>query len=191
MKGEGDDEGATYFLPPPELVIDEGEGQGDAPPTAPTENPAPPQARKSDEEEPWDCTSCGHTNPSDKLLCTGVVGEERCMGWKKGNKESYFNKVRDVIVRIMGRENEVEEKAADAFEELVPDAADMFVDVDESPSRHTRHHMQHFAWKDDARVHFEKASSQVGSEFQVSVLPAAGSYTSTINHEDSADGGPL
>ena len=49
----------------------------------------------------------------------------------------------------------------------------------------------HFAWKDVERTHFQKAASRVGQEYQVDILPAAGSHTDTSNKEVSVDGGAL
>ncbi|KAL7545608.1 hypothetical protein ACHAWF_008952 [Thalassiosira exigua] len=49
--------------------------------------------------------------------------------------------------------------------------------------------IDHNAWKDE-RTHFEKSSSRVGPDFQVSMLPVAGSHSSS-NSEVSYDGGAL
>ena len=168
-----------------------GEDQGDPPQTSSKVNPASPR-----EEGPWDCASCGHTNVSAKSRCTGVIGEGRCMAWRGGKRlpKPYLSKVRDVIERVLEKKSVAEAKAADAYVDLVPDASDMFMDQKDkkrepSPSHSNRQDINHFDWKDE-RTHFEKSSSRVGPEFQVDVLPAAGSYTSTIN-TDVHDGGAL
>lgn len=230
----------------------------------------------SRDEGPWECSSCGFSNASVKARCTGKDEEgHRCMAWRGGKRrpKPYFNKIRDVIERVLEKKNEVETKAADKLLEIVPDAHDIFAEQKEkkieaskekkteapkqknteaskeekianlltkteasqekktevsspsrssiavtqeektddeksdkkpqmmtSPSRTTRQninndndddHRQHFAWKDE-RTHYEKSTSRVGSEFQVSVLPAAGSYTSTnTTTSDGYDGGVL
>ncbi|KAL7535320.1 hypothetical protein ACHAXR_010414, partial [Thalassiosira sp. AJA248-18] len=190
VKGEGDEEGAIYFLPPGVTMSNEVEDQKvSSQQSAPKESPAPR------EEGPWDCASCGHTNESTKSRCTGAAGEGRCMAWRGGKRcpKPYFNKVRDVIERVLEKKNEVEAKAAHAYLELVPDASGMFTDqkgrkTEPSPPRNTRKNDNHFSWKDVERTHYEKTSSRVGTEFQVSVLPAAGSHTST-NADDDREGG--
>lgn len=127
-----------------------------------SKSPAP------NEDAPWDCCD---TNGSEKSRCTG----------RKRLRGNYFRKVRDVIERVLEKKNTAEAMAADAYLEIVPDASDMFTDKEEKsepscPSRQ-RHNNNHFSWKDE-RTHFEKSSSRVGPDFQVDVLPAAGSHTS-------------
>lgn len=95
--------------------------------------------------------------------------------------------------------------AADSYLELIPNGADMFLtdqkdktggsESPSSPSRGTPRqvHINHFAWKDE-RTHYEKASSRVGPEYQVDILPVAGSYTfnsSAKNTTEVNDGGAL
>lgn len=59
------------------------------------------------------------------------------------------------------------------------------------PSQPIRHTVNHFSWKDE-RTHYEKSASRVGPEFQVDVLPAAGSYAATNNNKiDVHDGGAM
>ncbi len=196
MKGEGKDEGLTYFLPPGMTMGREREEQEDMPDTSPsTEN-------AFREDGPWRCSSGGHTNGTAKSRCTRSIDEgQRCMAWRDGKRcrKPYFSKVRDVIERVLERNNEAEAIAAKAFTELVPHVADLFgrkKDENEiegsksSPSSQPRQKNDLCAWKDE-RTHFNKSSSRIGSEFQVDTLPEAGSYTYSANHTDAEDGGAL
>eukprot|EP00571_Detonula_confervacea_P010382 CAMPEP_0172302104 /NCGR_PEP_ID=MMETSP1058-20130122/3859_1 /TAXON_ID=83371 /ORGANISM="Detonula confervacea, Strain CCMP 353" /LENGTH=552 /DNA_ID=CAMNT_0013012461 /DNA_START=38 /DNA_END=1696 /DNA_ORIENTATION=- len=192
-KGEGDEIGATYFMPPGVTMGNKGEDQDDVPQTTSAkDNPA---TRK---EGPWDCATCGHTNVSAKSRCTGVVGDTKCMAWRGGKRvrKPYFSKVRDVIERVLEKKNEVEAMAADSYIEIIPDANYTFIreqkdkKSEPSPSLQIRQNINHFAWKDE-RTHYEKSSSRVGPMFQVDVLPAAGSYTATNNNTDVDDGGAM
>lgn len=112
-------------------------------------------------------------------------------------KRSHFIKVRDLLERVFEKKNDAESKAADAYLKIVPDAFDMFTEKKDktsetppSPSRSRQSICAHSAWKDE-RIHFEKASSRVGPEFQVDVLPAAGSYYTSTKTSDVFDGGDL
>lgn len=190
VKGEGNSDGAIYFLPPGVKLEKEGDPQDDAPqPNKDMANPVAPSPTAEEAATTWSCTACGHTNPSSRSRCSGTIGEGKCMAWRGGKRVAYFTKVRDVIERILEKQNEEETKAADAFLKLLPpEGVDMFKEQKEkksekseqppSPSRQTRH-SNHFSWKDVERVHFDKTSSRVGSEYQVDVLPNAGSYTTT------------
>ena len=193
MNGEGDKEGATYFLPPGVTMVNKCGDQEDAPQqTSSKEKPAP---REEEEGNPWICTACLHTNISAKYRCNCITGEGRCMAWrggKRGVAKPYFRKVRDVIERVLEKKSVAEAKAADAFVELVPEASEMFTDKKEkkyelSPHPDNQKKINHFAWKDE-RTHYEKSSSRVGPEFQVAILPAAGSYTytTTVGHDGDA-----
>ena len=176
------------------------------------------QLAEEEEAGPWDCTVCGHTNASpNSRRCTGPnpnpnKADTKCMAWRGGKRLQYYKKIKDVLVHILEKKNEVETKAADAYIELFPDGADMLKDKDKSasspppsspPQRSTgepsapfrtspRHEAVHFAWKDE-RTHYEKLTSRIGSEFQVDFLPAAGSYTDSSEYPSNevADGGKL
>lgn len=178
----------------------EGEEQEFAPQTPTKENTSPPI-----EDETWICTSCGHTNGTAKSRCTGTFGEgQRCMAWRGGKRlrRPYFSKVRDVIERILEKNNEAEAIAADAYTELVPYVADIFGEqkdkkdpkdskrVPYSPSSQTRQNNDLCAWKHE-RTHYNNSSSRVGPEFQVDSLPEAGSYTNPTSNADAEDGGAL
>ena len=247
VKGEGEDEGAKYFVPLGITMGKKGEqnespAQDDASQSSPIsketqETPTPASPSKSSDEGPWECSNCGHTNPGTNQRCTGKTAIARCMAWRGGKrlKKQYFSKLRDVIQRVLEKKSEAEEKAATAYLELVPDAPDLFVDKDKmpkaetpkeegkkieptspqkervktpppeeedqntetdasSPSKNTRksiNSISHSAWKYET-THFEKSCSRVGPEYHVSVLPVAGSYTSsTTPNTDSYDGGAL
>ena len=152
------------------------------------------------QEESWDCPSCGHANPSTKARCTEIVGERRCRAWRGGKRLPYFSKVRDVIERILEKKGAAEAKAADAYLELATDASDIFAGHQKdkkgvpSPSSSikllTESKTNDLAWKDE-RTHFEKSSSRVGPEFQVDVLPDAGSHASSTTSTGGHDGGAL
>lgn len=201
VKGEGKDEGLTFFLPPGVTMGHEGEEHKDTPQSPSKENPSPPI-----DDGPWLCASCGHTNVTAKSRCSGSFGEGlRCKAWRAGKRirKSYFSKVRDVIERILEKNNEAEAIAADAYTELVPHhAAELFTErkdkkeprgsnsVPSSPSSQTRQKNDLCSWKDE-RTHYNKTSSRVGSEFQVATLPEAGSCTNPTNHTDAEDGGAL
>ena len=130
---------------------------------------------------------------------------------KKIKKQLYYIKIRHVIEHILQKENDVDEKAANAYCEEVSDAMEIFGDYsnnnhdddgsdiiskdgdnsdeeegdedDDSSSlppqppspRLTRQRFSDIAWKEN-RTHYEKSSSRVGVEYQVDVLPVAGSY---------------
>ena len=178
----------------------EGEEQEYTPQTSTKKNASPPN-----EDETWICASCGHTNSNAKSRCTGTFGEgQRCMTWRGGKRlrKPYFSKVRDVIERILEKNNEAEAIAADAYTELVPYVTDLFAEQKEkidpkgsrsvvpySPSTHTRQKIDLCEWKHE-RTHYNKSSSRVGPEFQVDSLPKAGSCTNPTN-ADTEDGGAL
>ncbi len=200
VEGEGKDEGLTYFLPPGVTMGHEGEEHEDTPQSPSKENPSPPI-----DDGPWICASCGHTNVTAKSRCNGTFGEGlRCLAWRGGKRvrKPYFNKVRDVIERILEKNNEAEAIAADAYTELVPHVADLFTEQKDkkgmkgsrsepsSPSSQTRQKIDLCSWKDE-RTHYKKSSSRIGSEFQVDTLPEAGSCTNPTNHTDADDGGAL
>ena len=58
------------------------------------------------------------------------------------------------------------------------------------PSRKSQLNIDDSVWKDE-RTHYEKSSSRVGPEFQVSTLPSAGAYASTNKHPDALCGGAM
>ncbi|KAL9189308.1 hypothetical protein ACHAXT_011798 [Thalassiosira profunda] len=209
-KGEGDEEGATYFLPPGVTMDSSGKGDDSKDTDADVAGgePKSPSKEKSATtvvrpEGPWECKACGHTNTAEKSRCTGTVGEGKCYAWRGGKRlrKPYLSRVRDVIERVLERKTDAEATAADAFLELVPNAFEVFVESKKdkapskrvaeeepsSPSRDTRS-ADMYAWKEE-RTHYEKASSRVGSEYQVDVLPLAGSHTSAKS--DAFDGGAL
>lgn len=178
----------------------EGEEQEFTPQTPTKENTSPPI-----EDETWICASCGHTNGTAKSRCSGTFGEgQRCMAWRGGKRlrKPYFSKVRDVIERILEKNNEAEAIAADAYTELVPYVADIFGEQKDkkdpkdskslpySPSSQTRQKIDLCAWKHE-RTHYNKSSSRVGPEFQVDSLPKAGSCTNPTSNADAEDGGAL
>ena len=138
-----------------------------------------------EQEEPIaDGPSCGHINGTAKSRCNGIFCEgQRKMRLRK--PKPYFSKVRDVIERVLEKNNETEAMAADAYTELVGGKS-----LPPSPSRKTLEKIDLCAWKDE-RTHFSKSSSRVGPEFQVGTLPKAGSCTNSTNHTDAEDGGAL
>jgi hypothetical protein len=159
----------------------EAEEQEDKPHTPSKENSSPPIA---------DGPSCGHTNGIARSRRNGIVGEgQRCMAWRVAMRlltpKPYFSKVSDVIERVLEKNNETEAIAADAYTELVGSKS-----LPSSPSRKTREKIDLCAWKDE-RIHYNKSSSRVGPEFQVSTLPKAGSGRNPTNHTDAQDGGAL
>ena len=141
---------------------------------------------------------------------------------KKTKKQLYYIKIRHVIEHILEKENEVDEKAANAYCEEVSDAMEIFGDYsnnnhdddgsdsiskdgdnsdeeegdedDDSSSlppqppspRLTRQRFSDIAWKEN-RTHYEKSSSRVGVEYQVDVLPVAGSYQQKSEDDEEED----
>jgi len=227
-KGEGEAEGTTYFLPPGISMDDK-----DSVISSPTQNESNTSSaqnvnnKEEDEEDdgPWDCPSCGYTNTTSKARCTNILRDntgdgrqDKCMAWREGKRKKYFKKIKDVLQRVLEKKNEAESMAADAFLELIPDGADIFLSNQKrdkgsgdpslsptpdkrytdaynphSPDRLTprQHHSIHFGWKDEGRMHYEKTESKVGPEYQVDILPTAGSYATTDNTTDVNDGGAL
>jgi hypothetical protein len=200
VKGEGKDEGLTHFLPPGVMMGRECEEQEDAP-----RHRSPSKENAFREEGPWTSSSCGHTNSTVKSRCNGSFDDgQRCMAWRDGKRchKPYFSRVRDVIERVLEKNNEVEAVAAEAFTELVPHVADLFgAKKDEkemegsagspsAPSSQIRQKNDLCAWKDE-RIHYNKSSSRVGTEFQVDTYPKAGSYAYSENHTDAEDRGAL
>ena len=199
VEGEGKDEGLTYFLPPGVTMGHEGEEHIDTPQSPSKENPSPPI-----DDGPWLCASCGHTNVTAKSRCCGSFGEGlRCMAWRGGKRvrKPYFSRVRDVIERVLEKNNEAEAIAADAYTELVPHVADLFTEQEDkkeprdsksvpSSSSQTRQKNDLSSWKDE-RTHYNKSSSRIGSEFQVARPPKAGSCPNPTNHTIAEDGGAL
>ena len=139
----------------------------------------------------------------------GTIRCEACFGWRENStavvvvdkgrnstttkKPQYYTKMKHVIGQILKKENEVETKAAEAYETVVSDAMELFgastsddeeddgvnnhYEVPMSPTaRMTRQRFSDIAWKEN-RTHYEKSSSRVGVEYQVDVLPAVGSHT--------------
>ena len=101
-------------------------------------------------------------------------------------KAPTFLNTQDVIARVLKRESKTEATAADAYLELIKRR-----NAQLSPSRSSSRNMTtHFAWKDE-RTHYEKASSRIGNEYQVHVLPSAGSHMTSTTDTDGHDGGPL
>ncbi|KAL3786167.1 hypothetical protein ACHAW5_008784 [Stephanodiscus triporus] len=152
VKGEGEDEGLTYFVPPGVIMGDEEEGVG-----------------------PCDCTNVGA-----KPRCAGTVGGSRnqmACRCRKRHRKAYFTKVCDVVKRVLEKNNAAEAAAAEAYTELVPDVA-MFTEQKDKKEQKDKHSGQ--LWKDE-RTHFNKSSSRVGPEYQVLALPTVGSYTSSSN----------
>ena len=122
----------------------------------------------------------------------------------------------------MQKENEVDEKATNAYCEEVSDAMELFCyysnnnnnddgsdtisrngdnsdddedDEDDDSSslppqppspRLTRQRFSDIAWKEN-RTHYEKSSSRVGVEYQVDVLPVAGSYQQKSEDDEEDD----
>jgi hypothetical protein len=191
----------------------------------------------------WKC-NCGVTNEENTIRCM------ECFGWKEaaeGNnnttappskkkksnnnkkkkkkmkKQLCYIKIRHVIEHILQKENEVDEKAANAYCEEVSDAIELFGDYsnnnddddgsdtiskdgdnsdddeegdddDDSSSlppqppspRLTRQRFSDIAWKEN-RTHYEKSSSRVGVEYQVDVLPVAGSYQQKSEDDEEDD----
>jgi hypothetical protein len=159
----------------------EAEEQEDKPHSPSKENSSPPIA---------DGPCCGHTSGTAKSRCNGIFGEgQRCMAWRGGMRlrkpKPYFCEVRDVIERVLEKNNETEAMAADAYTELVGSKS-----VPSSPSSKTREKIDLCAWKDE-RTHYKKSSSRVGPEFQADTLPKAGSCTNPTKHTDAEDGGAL
>lgn len=102
----------------------------------------------------------------------------------------------DILSKILNEEaNNLETKAAEAFLKLVPDAADLLGKGGVQSSTATTVKRQrsdsHSAWKYDT-THFKHKESQVGPNYQVDILPTAGSYVDdNTTGEDAYDGGPL
>ncbi|KAL7533674.1 hypothetical protein ACHAWF_004592 [Thalassiosira exigua] len=196
VKGEGKNEGVTYFLPPGVTMVKKGESQEEDSSQSPSKDNPTPKVEGS-----WICESCSRNNMKASSRCG------QCMAWRGGRRRRYLKKVRDVIERILQKKNDVDARAADAFVELVPNAYSMFSEQKDkkggpspdkkcgssngkkskSPSKEKSLDISS-AWKDE-RTHFEKTSSRVGPEFQVDLLPAAGSYTS--KESASCDGNAL
>jgi len=125
------------------------------------------------------------------------------------NNQQYYIKIRHVITRILRKENDIETKAADAYLNEVSDALDFFAEEDDNDSvvdddgddgngivssspphspRMTRQRFTDIAWKEN-RTHYEKSSSRVGVEYQVDVLPVAGSYFDCKTSSSGGGGG--
>lgn len=200
MKGEGgeeEEEEVTHFHPPGEMMGHGREDEGESQQT-------PSSKEYSSASLDRRCVNCGCISGAEKQRSCGTVGNgNQCMACRGsrclGSSRPYFSNVHDVLKRVLERNNEVETIAANAFTELVPDAADLAPEnvINEqkdrnslpgSPSRDIRHKLDH--WK-DARTHYNKTESRIGPEFNVDTLPKAGSYTTTTAHIDTMDGGAL
>eukprot|EP01082_Thalassiosira_pseudonana_P013581 g12456.t1.1.5e17418b g12456 g12456.t1 contig6:1958093-1959605(+) len=173
--GEDEDEGATFFLPPGVSLNTQDD-------TSSTNSKSSPTKKYSGDEETWDCT-CGYTNPGSRTRC------KSCQGWKGGKRlpKAYYNRIRDVIERVLEKRNEAEAKAAEAFLSAVPDyVAEQFLPQPKQEKalvarpRRTRQRSADVDWKHE-RTHYPKATSRVGQEYQVDVLPDAGSYLAAVD----------
>mmetsp|Transcript_32399 Transcript_32399/g.48312 ORF Transcript_32399/g.48312 Transcript_32399/m.48312 type:complete len:614 (-) Transcript_32399:34-1875(-) len=222
VKGTGQQEGLTIFCPPgtttnidisqiSTLILaqqnndkDDDDNSHSTPKQQVQQvvQPLPSVPELANQQGPWTCV-CGVANEEGTIRC------EACFGWRenstavvvdKGNstttkKPQYYTKMKHVIGQILKKENEVESKAAEAYEAVVSDAMELFGastsdDEDEdgannhhnnevpmSPTaRMTRQRFSDIAWKEN-RTHYEKSSSRVGVEYQVDVLPVVGSHT--------------
>jgi hypothetical protein len=171
MKGEGRDDGAVYFLPPGQTLERTTVHNDDS---CPRESASEKKTHtKSDtaSEGEWKCTKCGHLN-TERARC------KLCLGWKGGARiqKAYFNKVRDVIERVLKSSDETEAKAAQAYMKVVPDIYDQFFPQESgstSPNRRmgTRQRHVDIDWKHE-RKHYPKAASRVGEDYQVTEMPA-------------------
>ncbi len=101
--------------------------------------------------------------------------------------KAYYNRIRDVIERVLEKRNEAEAKAAEAFLSAVPDyVAEQFLPQPKQEKalvarpRRTRQRSADVDWKHE-RTHYPKATSRVGQEYQVDVLPDAGSYLAAVD----------
>ena len=101
----------------------------------------------------------------------------------------------DILSKILNEETDKSEtKAAEAFLKLVPNAADLLgkgsVQSSTATSKRQRSD-SHSSWKYDT-THFKHKESQVGDNYQVDILPTAGSYVyENTTGKDAYDGGPL
>ena len=105
VKGEGEAEGTTYFLPPGISMDDK-----DNVISSPTQNESNTSSaqnvnnKEEDEEDdgPWDCPSCGYTNTTSKARCTNILRDntgdgrqDKCMAWREGKRKKYFKKIKN------------------------------------------------------------------------------------------------
>jgi hypothetical protein len=135
-----------------------------------------PQRKSSTSSEgDWECDICKQVNSDDRMRC------KQCMGWKGGSrmKKPYLTKVREVIERVMISSDGTEASAAEAFKIALPDIHDQFASkkVSTAPTHNSSTAQEHIEldWKHN-RIHYPKAESRVGEEYQVSELPAAGTF---------------
>eukprot|EP00804_Cyclotella_cryptica_P002283 CCRYP_004015-RA/>CCRYP_004015-RA protein AED:0.32 eAED:0.32 QI:0/0.5/0.66/1/1/1/3/1189/611 len=171
VKGEGKDDGAVYFLPPG-LTLERTSihnKESDRHDVASGKKAYTKSDTTSEGE--WKCTKCGHLN-TERARC------KMCLGWKGGSRiqKAYFNKVRDVIERVLKSSDETEAKAAQAYVKVVPDIYDHFFPQESgstSPNRRigTRQRHVDIDWKHE-RKHYPKATSRVGEDYQATELPA-------------------
>lgn len=102
--------------------------------------------------------------------------------------------LQDILSKVLNEEaSNSENKAAEAFLKLVPDAADLLGKggFQSSTTAKRQRSDSHSAWKYDT-THFKHKESQVGDNYQVDILPTAGSYLDdNTTGKDAYDGGPL
>mmetsp|Transcript_7611 Transcript_7611/g.16307 ORF Transcript_7611/g.16307 Transcript_7611/m.16307 type:complete len:362 (-) Transcript_7611:2-1087(-) len=117
----------------------------------------------------------GNDEGSVNFLPPGVK-----MSNKYAKNKQYFQNIRDVIERVLERPDSVDPKSAGAYPEFLNNIFDQFkVRRVVSPHQHdTRKKQINVDWKNERR-HFMKASSRVGQEYQVDVLPPSGLYVAS------------
>lgn len=171
MKGEGKDDGAVYFLPPG-LTLERTSVHNEdfCSHDSAIEKKTSTKSETGSEGE-WKCTKCGQVN-TERARC------KMCLGWKGGARiqKAYFNKVRDVIERVLKSSDETEAKAAQAYMKVVPDIYDQFFPQEKASTSSnrrmgTRQRHVDIDWKHE-RKHYPKATSRIGEDYQVTEMPA-------------------
>jgi hypothetical protein len=184
--GEGKEDGAVFFLPPGVSMDEPSNDDGTSNVTedakqdsslADSSAEEKPQRKSSNAfEGDWECITCKQINSDDRMRC------KQCMGWKGGSrmKKPYLTNVQEVIERVLKSSDETEASAAEAFKIALPDIHDQFASkkkVSTAPAHNSSTAQEHIEldWKHN-RIHYPKAESRVGEEYQVSELPTAGTF---------------
>ncbi|KAL7520446.1 hypothetical protein ACHAWX_006250 [Stephanocyclus meneghinianus] len=186
MKGEGKDDGAVYFLPPG-LTLERTSVHNEdfCSHDSAIEKKTSTKSETGSEGE-WKCTKCGQVN-TERARC------KMCLGWKGGARiqKAYFNKVRDVIERVLKSSDETEAKAAQAYMKVVPDIYDQFFPQEKASTSSnrrmgTRQRHVDIDWKHE-RKHYPKATSRIGEDYQVTEMPAISKPFESKGQNDAYD----
>jgi hypothetical protein len=101
------------------------------------------------------------------------------------NGEDYYDRIRDVIDRVLGSSSPGERALAETFEKEIMGESE----PSEMTKRMTRRSTNNLAtkidlsWKDGG-TNYPKASSRVGAKYQVPSIPEAGTFCLDKSKED-------